>query len=94
MVRITDLEFTNHRFPENKQAIVVFSNRYGASVLYGQYSYTDDTHPYEIAVLYNGRVVYNTPITNNVCGYLTEDEANVILAQIEALPSRNPSPTL
>jgi hypothetical protein len=42
---------------------------------------------YEIAVMRNGHIDYSTPITDNVLGYLSEDEANAALAAIGALPA-------
>lgn len=46
----------------------------------------DALHPYELAVLKNGHVCYDTPITHDVIGYLTADEVGEILEKIEALP--------
>lgn len=92
MATIKDLKFEPHPIGEGIQAVIEFDNGYGASVISGtRYFYSTPARPYEIAVLYDGVIVYDTPITNDVCGYLTEDEANEILTQIEALP--NP-PTL
>lgn len=92
MATIKDLKFEPHPIGEGIQAVIEFDNGYGASVISDtRYFYSTPARPYEIAVLYDGVIVYDTPITNDVCGYLTEDEANEILTQIEALP--NP-PTL
>jgi hypothetical protein len=35
----------------------------------------------------NGNLTYDTPITNDVIGYLTEDEVTDYLAQIQELPN-------
>ena len=70
------------------QATIKFKNKYSASVISGQRFYSDAERPWEIAVIGpNGHVAYNTPITDDVCGYLTDKEADDILAQIEALPA-------
>lgn len=41
---------------------------------------------FEIAVIRNRRLCYDTPITNDVIGYLTIDEALKVLDDIEQLP--------
>ena len=41
-----------------------------------------------IAVMCNYDLCYDTPVTDGVLGYLTEDAANEILQQIAALPKR------
>lgn len=69
-----------------------FKNNYGASVVkhYGSYGFEDDL--FELAVLYFedekdeiGRLTYNTPITNDVIGYLTNDEVLQLLEEIKSL---------
>ena len=86
-MKITDLEFKPHPVGlGGTQAKPSFANGYGASVITGEYFYTTITEPYEIAVIGpNGKLDYTTPVTDDVCGYLTEDAANAVLAQIEAL---------
>lgn len=89
MAKIRELKFNVHPSGlEGKQAIVEFPNGYKASVVTGDIFYSRPGCPYEIAVLNKeGRLDYSTPVTDDVCGYLTEEEANEILAQIEALPA-------
>ena len=61
------------------QWLFKFENNYGASVIkhYGSYGYEDDL--FEIAVikfdnpLYNFTLCYDTPISNDVIGYLTNE---------------------
>ena len=67
-----------------------FPNNYGASVIkkYGSYGYEDDK--FELGVSYydeNGvpSLTYNTPITNNVIGWLTNDEVLEYLEKIKNL---------
>lgn len=69
-----------------KQWVIGFKNGYEASVISGKYTCTDKEHPYELAVLKNGELCYDTPITDDVIGYLTADEVGKILEKIEALP--------
>ncbi len=91
-MKIKDLEFKEHYTLSGTQAIVSFPNGYAASILTGGWFYTDDEHPYEIAVMTSeGAICYGTPITDDVVGYLTEDEANEILKKISELPKREVS---
>jgi hypothetical protein len=63
------------------QLIFMFSNGYGASVVEH-----DHSKGLEIAVLdSNKTIIYNTPITDDVLGYLTDEEANTALERISKL---------
>lgn len=68
------------------QHLYWFSNGYGASVIRNSYSYGHEYGLYELAVLKDGRLCYDTPITSNVIGYLTADEVAEHLQRIEELP--------
>jgi hypothetical protein len=85
-----DLEFQHNATGMNSQAIVFFPNGYGASVIIGPYTYGGDEGLYEIAVLRGERgessLCYDTPVTDDVLGYLTEADVTETLAKIEALP--------
>lgn len=61
-----------------------FPNGYGASVI--DDGYGAEAGLYELAVLRGGHIVYDTPITDDVLGWLTEDQVTEALDQIEALP--------
>lgn len=66
-----------------------FANNYGASVITSGYG--NDLLPYELVVLkFNRRgdwkFCYDTLITDNVVGYLTEEDVLELLDQIEKLP--------
>ncbi len=66
----------------------MFENGYGASVVKGEYTYGGKDGLYELAVLdSNGDLTYETPITSDVEGYLTEDEVTKLLEQIQLLPN-------
>lgn len=70
------------------QAKITFDNGYGASVISGMNSYSSYSAPYELGVLGpDGHLTYDTPITNDVIGYLKETEVNDYLNQIAALPA-------
>jgi hypothetical protein len=66
---------------------VWFENGYTASVLKGRPgAFYTDGGTYEIAVIRDGDLDYSTPVTNDVLGYLSEEEASKALEDIAALP--------
>jgi len=72
------------------QRLYRFGNDYGASVILNTIS-----HGVELAVIHwkEGGVfnlVYNTPVTSDVIGFLAPEELEEVLDQIEALPPRDP----
>lgn len=62
-----------------------FDNGYGASVITGGIACCNEAQPYELAVLRHGELCYDTPITDDVIGYLTNDEVYDLLDRIEQL---------
>lgn len=63
-----------------------FDNEYGASVIRHSDSYGGDKGLFELAVLDNdGYITYNTVITDDVLGWLTIDEVNSTLENIQSL---------
>ncbi|HNS28256.1 MAG TPA: hypothetical protein PKN91_09030 [Steroidobacteraceae bacterium] len=75
------------------QRLYRFPNEYGASVVQSPFSYGGGEGLFELAVTaYFGEgmddfeLTYSTPITNDVIGYLTEEEVQSTLDQIRALP--------
>lgn len=63
-----------------------FANGFGASVVRHSFSYGSDEGLWELAVLgRDGRLTYDTPITDDVVGRLTEGEVADLLVRIEAL---------
>ena len=68
------------------QAYVRFRNGYGASIVQSQYSYGGSEGLYELAVFgQDGHITYDTPITDDVLGFLTEDRVTEILKEIKNL---------
>ena len=64
-----------------------FANGYGASVVCGPYTYGGPERLFELAVLgQDGHLTYETPITSDVIGWLTEEQVQETLAKIDALP--------
>ena len=68
-----------------------FKNDYGASVVKGRGTYGYNEDLWELAVLsFDNRsdeyyLDYDTPITNDVLGHLTDDEVGDLLARIKEL---------
>lgn len=69
-----------------KPHLYLFANGYGASVVQTRYSYGHNDGLYELMVLKDAVPCYDTPITNDVIGYLTADEVAEHLSRIEKLP--------
>jgi hypothetical protein len=80
-----DLTFLPSTYADGVHAMVTFDNGYGASVVKTDRSYGGKEGLYELAVLFDGLISYDTPITNDVIGFLTEDEVTELLQKIEAL---------
>ncbi len=69
-------------------ARISFSNGYTASVVCGPYTYGGPEGLYEIAVLFNDVIVYDTPVTSDVLGHLSEGDVTRLLNEIASLPPR------
>ena len=62
-----------------------FENGYGASVIRTPTSLGGPEGYFELAVLKDGNITYDTAITDDVIGWLTQEQVNELLKQIEAL---------
>lgn len=88
----SNLEFETDELGE--QAFHIFDNHYGVSVVRGPYTHGGRKGLYELAVIYmapgdrESKIVYDTPVTNDIMGYLTPDNVTDVMAQVEALPPR------
>ncbi len=83
----SDLNFTP-RSPGGVAARLNFDNGYTASVVRGDHTYGGSEGLYELAVMYNGEIVYDTPITSDVVGWLTEGDVTEKLNEVASLPTR------
>lgn len=73
-----------------RQVIHKFDNGYGASVVQHRFSYGGEEGLFELGVLSfsdDGKwgLIYDTPITDDVLGWLTDEDVEAVLKQIEAL---------
>lgn len=83
-MKFDDLEFTPSS-AGGVRAVAQFPNGYRASVVRGDFTYGGDRGFYELAVMDDRGICYDTPITDDVLGYLTPDDVTRLLADIEAL---------
>lgn len=85
-MKLSELGFRTHpSLGYDTIASHTFPNGYGASIITGEHAYSNENAPYELAVLHNGKITYDTELTGDVLGYLTEYEVNEYLLKIEAL---------
>ena len=86
MKTFNDLEFKPHSNMNGIMSRIEFENGYGASVVKGEYTYGGKDGLYELAVLdSNGDLIYDTPITSDVEGYLSETQVTDLLIKIQQL---------
>ena len=70
------------------QKFVEFDNGYTASVVCNDLSYGSNRGLFEIAILVDREIVYDTPVAHGVVGFLDFQEVADTLKQIEQLPKR------
>ena len=89
MKTFKDLEFeqlNDAPFMVGKKARMHFDNGYGVSVVSHTHSYGGRSGLYEVAVLdEDGLLTYETPVTNDVLGYLTEEDVTDVMKQVQEL---------
>lgn len=86
MFSFDDLEFRIDERSGMRRAREFFKNGYGVSVIIGPYSYGGHEGLYELAVIEkDGSLCYDTPITDDVLGWLTKDDVTRYGQQVEAL---------
>ena len=81
-------QFLAERFKGHKQAFINFFNGYGASVIFGSTFRSNGIDTYEIAILHDGNLCYDSGITNDVIGNQSKTEITEILEKIQKLPKR------
>lgn len=94
MKKFNDLLFRNHPNGNGFQSVMEFENGYGVSVVCGSSYYCSPRknlyaasmyETYEVAVLKDGDLCYDTPITDNVLAYLTTEEVSGVMEQVQNL---------
>jgi hypothetical protein len=88
MKKFEDLDFIklDDGFMKGVQCRMMFENGFGVSVVSHTYSYGGKDGLFEVAVLgKDGNLTYDTPVTNDVVGYLNPDEVTEIMEQVQSL---------
>lgn len=88
----SDLTFVPRSWDDGVAARFTFPNGYTVSVVRGDSTYGGREGRYELAVLHGGDIVYDTPVTNDVLGWLTEGDVTEQMNEVAALPRRGESP--
>ena len=88
-MKFSDLNFEPHPNWDGVQARHFFDNGYGVSVIKSSNSYGGSRGLYELAVLQgleeDWKICYDTSITDDVMGYLTTEDIDTVLNQVENL---------
>jgi hypothetical protein len=83
-------EFKSYEIHEGIQYLHFFPNGYGVSIVRHNFSYGHERGLWEMAVMKGTEekhdITYDTPVTNDVMGYLNEDEVNDYVKQVSELP--------
>ena len=100
MKSFKDIEFKPHRFGNGLHGLIFFDNGYGVSVVRykgpytpngGYSSYTSNEDEWELAVIKGKEddwdLCYDTHITDDVIGHLSEGEVNWVMIQVQELPA-------
>jgi len=88
MKKFENLEFDKltDPFMSGVRSRMMFENGFGVSVVSHTYSYGGKDGLFEVAVLdEDGDLTYNTPVTNDVIGFLNPDEVTDIMEQVQNL---------
>ena len=89
MKTFNDLQFKEHPRGAVYGGIIsriIFDNGYGATVVQGPHSYGGADGLYELAVVgKDDEICYDTPITGDVEGYLSETQVTDLLIKIQQL---------
>ena len=62
-----------------------FENGYGVSVIFGERFYSNGIDTYEVGILKDGNLCYDTYITDDVLGYQDEEEVTEIMRKVQEL---------
>ena len=89
MKTFNDLQFKEHPKGAVYGGIIsriIFDNGYGASIVQGPHSYGGSDGLYELAVVgKDDEICYDTPVTGDVEGYLSETQVTDLLIKIQQL---------
>jgi hypothetical protein len=78
-----DLKGISKVFNDNYQARMTFENGYGVSVLCGSMFYSNGVDSYELAVLYDDEINYDSGLTDDVLGYISAEEVTRVMSELQ-----------
>lgn len=67
---------------------LTFANGYTSSIVRTAYSYGSENGLFEVAIMHDGHLCYDTPVTDDVLGRLSVDDVEEAVRQIASLPRR------
>jgi hypothetical protein len=82
MLTFKDLKFDPPDSLGYSRAFLDFPNGYGLSVVTGPYVYCGPG-TFEVAIFYNDKICYDTPLTSDVLGYQTPEDIDEIIQKVE-----------
>ena len=87
MKTFKDIEFKPNPMGEDFGIVsrTQFDNGYEVSVVKSEYTYGGKNGLYELAVFKDGEICYDTPITDDVIGYLRPEDVTDVMAKIQQL---------
>ena len=62
-----------------------FDNGYEVSVVRSEHTYGGNKGLYELAIFKDGEICYDTPITDDVIGYLRPEDVTDVMERVEKL---------
>lgn len=74
------------KYSASKRASYNFDNGFGVSVLFGTLYYSNGIDSYEVAVMRNGGVCYDSGITDDVISRISRYEVSEIMHKVQSLP--------
>ena len=89
MKTFKDLKFKEHNLSMickgAKHAEMNFENGFGVSVVIGSCFYSNGVNSYEVAVLKNGNLCYDSGLTKDVFGWLSASEVSDLMKKVQLL---------
>ena len=87
MKTFKDIQFKTNPMGEDFGIVsrTKFKNGYEASVVKSEHSYGGRDGLYELAIFKDGEICYDTPITNDVIGYLRPEDVTDVMERIQKL---------
>lgn len=85
MKTFKDLEFDERIRPfGGSRAVIEFENEYGLSIVEGHGCYQDEG-TYEVGILHEGSLTYDTSITDDVLSYQSVEDIEKLMVEVQNL---------